>query len=81
MEEISEWFNGFKEAHPTGYVTMEEFKNIYRDLFEDGNPDEVSYALFEFVFRNFKNVSLLHVFHYSLQNECSGCTTRIVVER
>lgn len=42
MDEVNLWYEDFKRSYPTGTVTIDEFKKIYRELCDGGDPDEVN---------------------------------------
>ena len=36
-EEIKDWYRGFVEDFPDGYLTIEQFKDIYQNFYPNGN--------------------------------------------
>ena len=45
-DEIQQWYKRFRNEYPRGYVTVDEFKNIYEKFFPSCNSSQFDTRLF-----------------------------------
>ena len=46
QREIKDWFKGFQQDYPNGYLTKEEFMKIYTNFYPKGNAGEFAGNVF-----------------------------------
>lgn len=50
-EEIQDWYRGFQKDYPNGFLSIDEFKNLYGTFFQDGGEEASDFS--RHVFRTF----------------------------